>query len=225
MRAARPQAPQVVAAAARQVAALVWSIAGLQPEKGHETRYVVRALNAKRLWFAEALRSSHADEVRRLLSQARAWATPVGLSVPLWLSDQQEAFVTGIAAELPGVPPRDCVQHFLRDWAKPMLAVDSHAKVQRRRTGRGLRTIAREGLQHRRPRPAAAPAVVPAAASPAVVPAATTPGPPVPAYQVAQDLAAATAPPADASAVVLEYWSAVRGILNDDQGGPFQPPG
>ena len=83
MRAARPQAPQVVAAAARQVAALVWSIAGLQPEKGHETLDVVRALNAKRLWFAEALRSSPADEVRRLLSQARAWATPVGLSVPL----------------------------------------------------------------------------------------------------------------------------------------------
>jgi len=80
-------------------------------------------------------------------------------------------------------------------------------------------------LQHRRPSPAAAPAVVPAAASPAVVPAATTPVTHVPAYQAAKDLAAATAPPADASEVVLDDWSAVRGILNDDQGGPFQPPG
>ena len=32
--------------------------------------------------------------------------------------------------------------------------------------------------------------------------------------------------PADsASAVVLEYCAAVRGILNDDQGGPLHPPG
>jgi hypothetical protein len=28
-----------------------------------------------------------------------------------------------------------------------------------------------------------------------------------------------------AGAVVLEYCAAVRGILNDDQGGPLHPPG
>src|SRR5215510_8139546 len=75
MLAARQQDPQVMAAAYRHVEALVLSIDGLQPEKGHETLYVVRELNAKRLWFAEALLSSNVDEVRRLLSQARAWAT------------------------------------------------------------------------------------------------------------------------------------------------------
>jgi hypothetical protein len=227
MLAARQQDPQVLAAAYRHVEALVLSIDGLQPEKGHETLDVVRELNAKRMWCAEALLSSNADEVRRLLSQARAWATQVGLPVHLWLSDKQDAFVTGIAAEFPGVPHRYCVNHFLRDLAKPMLEADSHAKVTMRRTVRGLRTIEREVLQHRRPSPAAAPAVVPAAApavvpaaAPAVVPAATTPVTHVPAYQAAKDLAAATAPPADASEVVLDYWSAVRGILNDDQGGP-----
>src|SRR6266550_2192602 len=225
MLAARQQAPQVVAAAYRNVAALVLSIDGLQPEKGHETLYVVRELNAKRIWFAEALLSSSADEVRRLLSQARAWATQLGLPVHLWLSDKQDAFVTGIAAEFPGVPHRYCVNHFLRDLAKPMLDADSHAKVKMRRTVRGLRTIEREVLQQRRPSAAAAPAVAPAAASPAVVPAATTPVTHVPAYQAATDIAAATAPPADASEVVLDYCSAVRGILNDDQGGPLQPPG
>jgi hypothetical protein len=225
MLAARQQDPQVVAAAYRNVEALVLSIDGLQPEKGHETLYVVRELHAKRIWCAEALLSSNADEVRRLLSQARAWATQLGLPVHLWLSDKQDAFVTGIAAECPGVPQRYCVNHFLRDLAQPMLETDSHAKVKRRRTVRGLRTIEREVLQQRRPSPAAAPAVVPAAESPAVVPAATTPVTHVPAYQAAKDLAAATAPPADASEVVLDYWSAVRGRLNDDQGGPLQPPG
>jgi hypothetical protein len=79
MLAARQQDPPVVAAAYRHVEALVLSIDGLPPEKGHETLYVVRELNAKRIWFAEALLSSNADEVRRLLSQARAWATQVGL--------------------------------------------------------------------------------------------------------------------------------------------------
>jgi hypothetical protein len=225
MLAARQQDPQVVAAAYRHVDALVLSIDGLQPEKGHETLYVVRELNAKRIWFAEALLSSSADEVRRLLSQARAWATQLGLPVHLWLSDKQDAFVTGIAAEFPGVPHRYCVNHFLRDLAKPMLEADSHAKVKMRSTVRGLRTIEREVLQQRRPSAAAAPAVAPAAASPALVPAATTPVTHVPAYQAAKDIAAATAPPADASEVVLDYCSAVRGILNDDQGGPLQPPG
>jgi len=230
MLAARQQDPQVLTAAYRNVAALVLSIDGLQPEKGHETLYVVRELNAKRIWFAEALLSSSADEVRRLLIQARAWATQLGLPVHLWLSDKQDAFVTGIAAEFPGVPHRYCVNHFMRDLAKPMLEADSHAKVKMRSKVRGLRTIEREVLQQRRPIAIEAPAVAPVATPPAgeppaVVPAATTPGTQPPAKQLAKDVPAATASPADAGEVVLDYWSAVRGLLNDDQGGPLQPPG
>lgn len=216
MLAARQQDPQVVAAAYRNVAALVLSIDGLQPEKGHETLYVVRELNAKRIWFAEALLSSSAAEVRRLLIQARAWATRLGLPVHLWLSDKQDAFVTGIAAEFPGVPHRYCVNHFLRDLAKPMLEADSHAKVTMRRKVRGLRAIEREVLQQRRRI---------AGETPAVAPAPTPPAPPPPANQLAKAVPVATDPPADAGEVVLDYCSAVRGILNADQGGPFQPPG
>ena len=216
MLAARQQAPQVVAAAYRNVAALVLSIDGLQPEKGHETLYVVRELNAKRIWFAEALLSSSAAEVRRLLIQAPAWATRWGLPVHLWLSDKQDAFVTGIAAEFPGVPHRYCVNHFLRDLAKPMLEAESHAKVTMRRKVRGLRAIEREVLQQRRRI---------AGETPAVAPAPTPPAPPPPANQLAKAVPVAADPPADAGEVVLDYCSAVRGILNDDQGGPFQPPG
>src|SRR5439155_6716067 len=153
MRAARQQDPQVVAAAYRHVEALVLSLDGLQPEKGHETLSVVRELNAKRIWCAEALLSSNADEVRRLVSQARAWATQVGLPVHLWLSDKQDAFVTGIAAEFPGVPHRYCVNHFLRDLAKPVLEADSHAKVQMRQKVRGLRGVERSVLNRRRDSP------------------------------------------------------------------------
>src|SRR2546428_718054 len=230
MLAARQQDPQQLAAAYAGVDAVSLAIDGLQPEKGHETLYVVRELTAKRIWFAEALLSSSADEVHRLLIQARAWATQLGLPVHLWLSDKQDAFVTGIAAEFPGVPHRYCVNHFLRDLAKPMLEADSHAKVKMRSTVRGLRTIEREVLQQRRPIAAEAPAVAPAAITPAVDPpavvsAAPSPGTQPPAPPLAKDIPTATASPADAGEVVLDYCSAVRGLLNDDQGGPFQPPG
>ena len=112
MLAARQQDPQVLAAAYRHVAALVLSIDGLQPEKGHETLYVVRELNAKRIWFAEAPLSSNADEVRRLLSQARAWATQLGLPIHLWLSDKQDAFVTGIGGRVSRGPASVLRQSF-----------------------------------------------------------------------------------------------------------------
>ena len=228
---ARQQAPEVLAAAYRSVDALVLSIDGLQPEKGHETLSVVRELNAKRMWFAEALLSSSADEVRRLLSQARTWAMQLGLPVHLWLSDKQDAFVTGIAAEFPGVPHRYCVNHFMRDVAKPMLEADSHAKVKMRSKVRGLRTIEREVLPQRRSIAAEASAVAPVATPPAggeppaIGPAATPPVTPSPAHQWARAIPAVTELPADAGEVVLDDWSAVRGILNDDQGGPLQPPG
>ena len=216
MLAARQQDPHVVAAAYRHVEALVLRIDGLQPEKGHETLYVVRELHAKRIWFAEALLSSNADEVRRLVSQARAWATQVGLPVHLWLSDKQDAFVTGSAAEFPEVPHRYCVNHFLRALAKPRLETDRHAKVKMRSKVRGLRAIEREILQQRQ-------RIV--AEVPPVAPVPVPPVPPPPTNPLAKDVPVATEPPTDAGEVVLDYCSAVRGMLHDDQGGPLQPPG
>jgi hypothetical protein len=136
----------------------------------------------------------------------------LGLPVHLWLSDKQDAFVTGIAAEFPEVPHRYCVNHFLRDVATPMLETDRHAKVKMRSKVRGLRAIEREILPQRQRLVAEAPAVAPVTVPPV---------PPPPANPLAKDVPVAT----DAGEVVLDYWSAVRGILNDDQGGPLQPPG
>ena len=66
------------------------------------------------------------------------------------MSDKQDAFVTGIAAEFPDVPHRYCDNHFLRDLAKPVLEADSHAKVQMRKKVRGLRTIEQAVLQRQK---------------------------------------------------------------------------
>ena len=187
-------------------AEIILCIDGLQPEKGHEALYVVRELTRRRVWFAEPLLSATADEVRRLIAKAKEWAESLGTPVGLWMSDKQEAFVKGIAAEFPDVPHRYCDNHFLRDLAKPVLEADSHAKVQMRKKVRGLRTIEQAVLQRRKtetkedlapPTPEAAGTAVnpsPAAADPA-------------------------------GAVVLDYCATVRGILNDDQGGPLHPPG
>jgi hypothetical protein len=123
---------------------------GLQPEKGHETLYVVRELRLRRVWFARPLLSSAAGEVQGLLQQAKTWADRLHLPVALWMSDKQQAFVTGIREVFPGVPHRYCENHFLRDLAKPILEADSEAKVAMRAKVRGLRAIERKVLAERR---------------------------------------------------------------------------
>src|SRR5512143_1385566 len=194
MLAARQHDPEALRRQYQAVGEIILSIDGLQPEKGHETLYVVRELTEKRIWFAEPLLSATADEVRRLIKKAREWAEAIGKPVVLWLSDKQDAFVKGIAGEFPGVPHRYCDNHFIRDVAKPVLETDSHAKVQMRRKVRGLRKVEQAVLKQ-------------------------------------QSVEAPTSlteddPEADsAGAVVLAYCAAVRGILNDDQGGPLHPPG
>jgi hypothetical protein len=210
MLAARQQDADALHREYETVDEIVLSIDGLQPEKGHETLYVVRELTRKRVWFAEALISATNDQVRRLIAQAKAWAESLNKTIGLWISDKQDAFVTGIAAEFPGVPHRYCDNHFLRDLAKPVLERDSHSKVQMRRKVRGLRKVEQAVLQRQ--------------------------GAAVPKGRAGDDAEAtvtmiagpADAPPDEsdsAGAVVLDYCAAVRGILNSDQGGPLQPPG
>lgn len=209
MLAARQQDPVRMAQEYAGVNSVMLSIDGLQPEKGHETLYVVRELRLKRVWFAQSLISSATDEIRPLIVQAREWARRLGKPVVGWMSDKQDAFVKTIGEEFPGVPHRYCQNHFLRDAAEPMLEADSHAKVQMRRKVRGLREIEREVLAEQRVEAAPGPGDVssePAGKASVPVPEEASSGD-------------------SAGAVVLDYCSAVRGILNSDQGGPLRPPG
>jgi hypothetical protein len=199
MLAARQQDPARLKEEYRKTRRVMLAIDGLQPEKGHETLYVVRELLLQRVWFAEALLSSATSEIRPLIARARDWAERLGFSVRLWMSDKQDAFVKTIAEEFPGVPHRYCGNHFLRDLAKPMLELDSHAKVKMRGKIRGLRGIEREVLKLRR------------------------------ACGTDQDKQEALSPmfllETNGLGVVLDYCAAVRGILNDNHGGPLRPPG
>jgi len=205
--AARQQDAESLRRRYQSVAEVILCIDGLQPEKGHETLYVVRESTQKRVWFAEPLLSATEDEVRRLIQKAKEWTESLGTPVGLWVSDKQDAFVKGIAAEFPDVPHRYCDNHFLRDVAQPVSEADSHAKVQMRKKVRGLRTIEQAVLQRPKAETKDAP----------------TPDAPVTASAAATNLSAAVVDPA--GSVVLDYCAAVRGILNNDQGGPLHPPG
>jgi hypothetical protein len=200
MLAARQQAPVLLKKEYQTTPHVMLAIDGLHPEKGHETVYVVRELRQQRVWFAEAWLSSATDEIRPLIVRARDWANRLDRPVRVWMSDKQEAFVTTIAEEFAGVPHRYCGTHFLRDRAKARLELDSPAKVQMRNKIRGLRGIEREVLKLRA------------------------------AERAAQDWEQERGPALRVSetnglAVVLDYCAAVRGILNDSQGGPWRPPG
>jgi hypothetical protein len=243
MVAARHQDAELLQEAYKDIDSLVLTIDGLQPEKGHETLYVVRELRGQRVWFAEALLSSSTVEVQQLLAKAKDWARQLGKPVELWMSDKQDAFVKGIAAEFPEVPHRYCANHFVRDVAKPVLEADSHAKVQMRKKVRGLRDIEKEVLEDRRqaraePEPASVNATDPGepVASMAVVKAtdgnaviASEPEAiclPVASVPVDAARSPVAEPAADeAGQVVLDYCAMVRGVLNDDQGGPLHPAG
>jgi len=241
MVAARHQDAEQLKEVYKDIDSLVLTIDGLQPEKGHETLYVVRELRGKRVWFAEALLSRSTEEVQRLLQKAKDWAKQLGKPVEVWMSDKQEAFVKGIPLVFPGTPHRFCDNHFLRDVAKPVLEKDSHAKVKMRKKVRGLRAIEKQVLADRRKARAEPETVEGNAATNSATVASTTAAaetdstavlvrePEVVPAALASAAPASKAPlaePADETGqAVLDYCAAVRGILNDDQGGPLHPPG
>ena len=155
------------------------------------------------MWFAEPLLSGATDEIRNLFVRAKEIADRQGLKVELWISDKQDAFLKCVADVFPDVPHRFCANHFFRDLAKPVLALDSTAKKNMRAKIRGLRALEREVLEAQQAHK-------------------TESG------ENTDPVAAAAARPSlagDSGAVVLDYCSAVRGILNDNHGGPSNPPG
>ena len=203
MVAARHQDPQELAIVYRDSKELVLTIDGLQPEKGHETLYVVRELTQNRVLFAEPLLSGATDEIHKLFVRAKEIAERLGMRVVLWISDKQDAFLKCVADVFPDVPHRFCANHFLRDLAKPVAAMDSTAKKKMRAKIRGLRALEREVLEAQQAhKTESAEPIDPVADAPA------------PSSLAGED-----------GNVVLDYCSAVRGILNDNHGGPCNPSG
>jgi len=121
------------------VSEVVLAIDGLQPEKGHETLYVIREITNKRVWLAEPILSSTAMELEKLIEKAKGLAASLNLKVKLWVSDKQDALLKAIKKVFPRTPHQYCENHFIRDLAKPVLEADSATKVKLRKKIRGLR--------------------------------------------------------------------------------------
>lgn len=125
--------------------------------------------------------------------------------------------------------------------AKPVLELDRQTKVKLRRKVRGWRTIERRVLEERRRTAALEPSPAPGPLQADEAPRVALPEATAPEACARNDLGAgqtanalnttawAVMGPPDvedeAGEVVLGYCAAVRGILNDDQGGPRHPPG
>lgn len=60
----------------RDCRSAILTIDGIQPEKGHETLYVVRELRKQRVLFAESLLSSTYAEIRNVIHRAKLNRTP-----------------------------------------------------------------------------------------------------------------------------------------------------
>jgi hypothetical protein len=190
---------------------LILTIDGLQPEKGHETLYVVREVRLQRIWFAQSLPCSSQEEVGALIERAKQMADALGKKVRCWMSDKQHVFVKCLAETFPGVPHRYCNNHFLRDLAKPILDKDGQAKVQMRSHVRGLRRIEKRMLSRTHELEKEQVAQTAAAGT------GSEPLPAVPSLPRETVI--------DQHEAVLDYCACVRGILNDDQGGPLLPAG
>ena len=181
-------------AARREV---VLTIDGLQPEKGHETLYVVREVTHNRVWFAEPLLSGSTAEVRKLFVRAKHLARTLRLKTCFGFRTNRTRSSNALPQSFPGCrtviarttsfaiwPPQFSTWTAGRRRKCVQKSADCGPWSARFST-RGKRTQALRGQPE-----------------------------------------GGTSPLAGASGdVVLDYCSVVRGILNDNHGGPAHPAG
>lgn len=144
MIAARQQDSAMLSEVYRDKAPIVLTIDGLKPDQDHETLYTVRELTKKRVWFAVTLLSSAKEEIRKLFQRAKQIVDSLQIPVKAFMSDKQDTFLTCCEEVFNGTPHYLCRNHFLRDMAEPISALDSQTATTIKRKVRGLRPIERE---------------------------------------------------------------------------------
>jgi hypothetical protein len=127
---------QVTAAAGR----VILAIDGPQPDVGHEVLWVVRDVLSGEILLAKSLLSSCQDDLAKLIDEVRK-VLPVPVAGVI--SDGQIPIRNAVAKALPGVPHQLCHFHYLNEAATPIYEADRHAKVQLKKTVRGVRPIER----------------------------------------------------------------------------------
>jgi hypothetical protein len=129
----------------RLLGGIVLAIDGVQPEKGHETLYILRDVRSGRVLVAKTLLSSATAEIEQLIDEV------LGLGLPMWgvISDTQESICLAVHHKLPTVPHQIGQDHYLKDVAQPVCAADRHMKKELKKTVRGIRDLERQAEQLR----------------------------------------------------------------------------
>jgi hypothetical protein len=124
----------------RTLDGIVLAIDGVQPEKSHETLYILREVRSGRVLVAKTLLSSATAEIERLIEEVLSLGIPiVGV-----ISDKQESICLAIQHKLPTVPHQICQYHYLKDMAQPVCEADRHVKKELKKKVRGVRDLERQ---------------------------------------------------------------------------------
>jgi hypothetical protein len=123
----------------RMLAGIVLAMDGVQPEKRHATRYLLREVRSGRVFVAKTLLSSATADIALLIEDV------LGLGMPIVgvLSDTQASICLAVQHTLPTVPHQICQDHSLKDMAQPLCDADRHVKKELHKQVRGIRDLAR----------------------------------------------------------------------------------
>jgi hypothetical protein len=119
---------------------IVLAIDGVQPEKSHETLYILRDVRSGRVLVAKTLLSSATTEIEQLIEEVLSLGLPI-LGV---ISDKQESICLAVHHKLHTVPHQICQYHYLKDVAQPICDADRHFKKELKKKIRGIREIERQ---------------------------------------------------------------------------------
>jgi hypothetical protein len=127
----------------RTAGGIILASDGVQPEKSHETLYILRDVCSGRVLVAKTLLSSATGEIERLIEEV------LGLGLPIRgvISDKQESICLAVQHKLPTVPHQICQYHYLKDVAQPVCDKDRHFKKELKKKVRGIRAIERQAEQ------------------------------------------------------------------------------
>ena len=122
---------------------IILAIDGVQPEKSHETLYILRDVCSGRVLVAKTLLSSATSEIEQLIEEV------LGLGLPIVgvISDKQESICLAVQHKFPTVPHQICQYHYLKDVAQPVCEADRHVKKELKKKVRGVRDVERQAEQ------------------------------------------------------------------------------
>ncbi len=138
--------PRRIAALTAQ-GGIILGIDGLQPEKGHETLYLLRDAISHTNLLTRSLTNSSATHLAALIEEVKAMGIPI-LAV---VTDKQHSLVLAVDKALPDTPHQLCQFHFFRNLAQPVADADRAVKKRIKKTLRGIAPVERSLASHADP--------------------------------------------------------------------------